>query len=198
MKEEISAGAAFICKLLYYWSAVQSRTGAKEHVSSRNCSESSSNRSSSPTTARLTNSSTPNGQPSEPSEGSNGTTYTSSNGMPPLSESSSSSNQSALSPDLERLRESLTDLLGERFAGHWPAPSDHSLSGQAFRCISVSATAPIDPVLLEAAKRALFSVDSLRFPADFQLWIGSLSECNFTYALTPTFPSPRDPMFALN
>ena len=175
MKEEISAGAAFICKLLYYWSAAQSRTGAKEHVSSRNCSESSSNRSTSPTTARLTNSSTPNGQPSEPSEGSSGATSTGTNGMPPLLESSSS-NQSALPPDLERLRESLTDLLGERFAGHWPATSDHSLSGQAFRCISVSATAPIDPVLLEAAKRALLSVDSLRFPADFQLWIGSLSE----------------------
>ena len=176
MKEEILAGAAFICKLLYYSSTVQSRPGAKEHVSSRNCSESSSNRSNSPTTARLTNSSTPNGQPSEPSEGSSGATSTGTNGMPPLSESSGSSNHSALSPDLERLRESLTDLLGERLSGHWPAQTDHSLSGQGFRCISVSATAPIDPVLLEAAKRALLSVDSLRFPADFQLWIGSLSE----------------------
>lgn len=174
MKEEISAGAAFICKLLCYWSAVQSRSGAKEHVSSRNCSESSSNRSTSPTTSRLTNSSTPNGQSSEPTESTSGSTYTGTNSMPPLSEGTSSS-PTTLSPDLERLRESLTDLLGERFENHWPAPTDHSLRGQAFRCISVSATAPIDPVLLEAAKRALFSVDSLRFPADFQLWIGSLA-----------------------
>ncbi|KAL3885952.1 hypothetical protein ACJMK2_025983 [Sinanodonta woodiana] len=63
----------------------------------------------------------------------------------------------------------LSELLVEKYKGHWYADNPHK--GQGYRCIRVNQTDPIDPVLKTAATLCGLKYSDLRLPLELSVWV---------------------------
>ncbi|OCT56985.1 hypothetical protein XELAEV_18004166mg [Xenopus laevis] len=73
------------------------------------------------------------------------------------------------SEQVERFTETLTTLLCEKFQGHWYPETPHK--GQAYRCIRIEQSHPVDDTVLQACVQSGLRCSQLALPRDMSLWI---------------------------
>ncbi|OCT73286.1 protein BTG3 [Xenopus laevis] len=73
------------------------------------------------------------------------------------------------SEQVERFTETLTNLLCDKFEGHWYP--DTPQKGQAYRCIRIEQSHPVDDTVLQACIQSGLRCSQLALPRDMSLWI---------------------------
>uniref|UniRef100_UPI00398E64FA maternal B9.10 protein-like n=1 Tax=Pristiophorus japonicus TaxID=55135 RepID=UPI00398E64FA len=70
---------------------------------------------------------------------------------------------------MERFGSKLTKILFEKYKNHWYR--GNPLKGQAYRCIRVNKSQPLEPVLLQACVESRVEYSSLGLPKELTIWV---------------------------
>ncbi|XP_067910495.1 protein BTG4 [Heterodontus francisci] len=70
---------------------------------------------------------------------------------------------------MEKFGSKLTEILFEKYKNHWYW--GNSAKGQAYRCIRVNKSQPLDPVLLQACVESNIEYSSLELPKELTIWV---------------------------
>ncbi|XP_067826835.1 protein BTG4 [Heptranchias perlo] len=70
---------------------------------------------------------------------------------------------------IEKFGSKLTKILFEKYKNHWYLETPPK--GQAYRCIRVNKSQPLDPVLLQACIESSIEYSSLELPKEFTIWV---------------------------
>ncbi|XP_041030215.1 maternal B9.10 protein-like [Carcharodon carcharias] len=70
---------------------------------------------------------------------------------------------------IEKFGNKLTKILFEKYKNHWY--SGNPVKGQAYRCIRVNKSQPLDPVLLQACIESNIDYSSLELPKELTIWV---------------------------
>lgn len=70
---------------------------------------------------------------------------------------------------VEEFSDVLTDILTEKFRDHWY--ENEPSKGQAYRCIRLTDSEPVDPVLVAAAHKIGLDFRDLNLPPELTLWV---------------------------
>ncbi|KAE8594229.1 hypothetical protein XENTR_v10019508 [Xenopus tropicalis] len=73
------------------------------------------------------------------------------------------------SEQVERFTQTLTSMLCDKFEGHWYPDSPQK--GQAYRCIRIEQSHPVDETVLQACVQSGLRYSQLALPRDMSLWI---------------------------
>jgi hypothetical protein len=84
-------------------------------------------------------------------------------------------NEDVSKDKVEEFSDKLSAVLVEKFKNHWY--QENPLKGQAYRCIRVNETEPIDPVLQQAAEDCGLKYKDLKLPTELTLWVDPSEVC---------------------